>query len=89
MQELTYIHMIAICGSVAAMLLGIYLVFDRLKTLNEGFNSNSIKILGVIIFLPVLVMLAVLTNFGGETLAALLGTVAGYILSNSENKNKN
>lgn len=86
MQGLTYIHMIAICGSVAAMLFGIYLTFDRLKSLNEGFSPNAIKALGVMIFLPVLVILAVLTNFGSETLAALLGTVAGYVLSSSESK---
>jgi hypothetical protein len=31
-------------------------------------------------------LLAILTDFRTETLAALLGTVAGYVLSNTEDK---
>ncbi|GLQ33588.1 hypothetical protein [Litoribrevibacter albus] len=83
-QELTWIHFVAIIGAVIAMLMGIALTFYRLHVLEQDFGSNSIKALGVLVFLPCLVIFAVLTNFGSETLAALLGTVAGYVLSNTE-----
>ena len=39
--------------------------------------------LGLVIFLPTLVVLAVVTDFRIDVLAALLGTVAGYVLSQS------
>jgi uncharacterized membrane protein len=83
-EELTWIHFVAIIGAVIAMLMGIILTFYRLHALGENFGHNSIKALGVVVFLPCLVIFAVLTNFGSETLAALLGTVAGYVLSNAE-----
>lgn len=78
----------AVIGMVIVMVLGMSLVFGRLRALNEGFGANSLKSLGVILFLPSLVLLAVLTDFKTETLAALLGTVAGYVLSNTENKSE-
>ena len=36
-----------------------------------------------------LILLALLTEFKTETFAALLGTVAGYVLSNTEDKTSN
>lgn len=79
---------IAVFGAVLVMVMGVFLVFRRLKELNQGFGPNSLKALGVVIFLPVLMLLALLTDFKTETLAALLGTVAGYVLSNTEDKAK-
>lgn len=64
------------------------LVFRRLKDLNQGFGSNSLKSLGIVLFLPSLVLLALLTDFAKETLAALLGTLAGYVLSSAEDKSQ-
>ena len=78
----------AVLGMVIVMVLGMLLLFRRLKALNQGFSPNSLKSLGVILFLPSLVLLAVLTDFKTETLAALFGTVAGYVLSNTENKSE-
>ena len=86
MADLTWIHFLAIVGAVITMLSGIALTFYRLHVLNADFGPNSIKALGVMVFLPSLLILAVLTDFGSETLAALLGTVAGYVLSGSESK---
>ncbi len=76
----------AVLGMVIVMVLGMILLFRRLRALDQEFSPNSLKSLGVILFLPSLVLLALLTEFKTETLAALLGTVAGYVLSNSENK---
>lgn len=78
----------AVLGMVLVMVLGMSQVFRRLRALNQGFGPNSLKSLGIILFLPSLVLLALLTDFKTETLAALLGTVAGYVLSNSEDKSE-
>jgi len=71
-------------GSVLAMLGGMWFVFSRLKQKDQGFGANSLKALGMVLFIPTLVMVAVaVPDFKTETLAALLGTVAGYVLSQS------
>jgi len=88
LNSTSWLHIVAVFGAVAVMLVGVWLVFDRLKALKQGFGPNSLKALGVILFLPILLLLAILTNFKTETLAALLGTVAGYVLSSTEDKTK-
>lgn len=63
---------------------GLWLVACRLKAKDQGFGPNSLKALGIVLFLPALVIVSVIVpDFRSETLAALLGTVAGYALSNS------
>jgi putative Mn2+ efflux pump MntP len=80
-----WISFTAVIGSIIVMLGGGWFVFERLKAKNQGFGPNSLKALGVVLFLPTLVILGVaVTDFQSETLAALLGTVAGYVLSLSE-----
>jgi hypothetical protein len=81
-----WIRLIAAVGAVAAMLLGLWLVSDRLKAKNQGFGVNSIRVIGIVLYIPVLLMIPlVVPAFHTETLAALLGTVAGYVLSQSKN----
>lgn len=75
--------LITVCGALAVMIIGLCLVFRRLKEKNQGFGPNTLRVIGILIFLPVLLLLALLTDFKTETLAALLGTVAGYVLSES------
>lgn len=75
---------IALIGAIIAMLYGLNIVYKRLKAKGQGFGSNSLKALGVVIFVPMLAILATTSNFQNETLAALLGTVAGYVLSSSK-----
>jgi len=72
-------------GAAVAMLGGVWLVFARLKAQNKGCGPNSLKALGLVLFIPALLMVAAtVPNFQTETLAALLGTVAGYVLSHSK-----
>ncbi|TDF77705.1 hypothetical protein [Pseudomonas sp. H9] len=82
--ETTWIHLLAVLGSVAVMIYGMNIVYKRLKAKNQGFGPNSLKAIGVTLFIPAILILAVTTNFQSETLAALLGTVAGYVLSTSK-----
>jgi len=83
--DLTLIlKLFSVVGAVLAMLYGLNRVYTRLKAKNQGFGPNSIRAIGIVLFLPILFMLALLTDFQTETLAALLGTVAGYVLSSSK-----
>jgi len=76
---------VAVLGAVIAMLGGGWLVFARLKAKEQGFGPNSLKALGLTLFLPTLLIVGVVVpDFQSETLAALLGTVAGYVLSQSK-----
>jgi hypothetical protein len=80
----SWLDIIAVIGILAAMLIGLVWVFRTLEAKKQGFGPNSLKALGIVLFIPSLVLLALLTEFATETLAALLGTVAGYVLSNTE-----
>jgi xanthine/uracil permease len=77
-----------VIGAVIVMIYGLKKIFERLEAKQQGFGPNTLKAIGVILFLPTLLILAVLTEFKTETLAALLGTVAGYVLSNSKPEKK-
>lgn len=78
----------AVLGIVLVMVIGMALVFRRLRQRNEAFGPNSIKALGLVLFLPSLMLLALVTDFETETLAALLGVVAGYVLSTTEDRSR-
>jgi len=80
----TWLHFLAVLGAVAAMLYGLNMIYKRIKAKNQGFGPNTLKAVGVVLFIPTILILAVLTKFQPETLAALLGTVAGYVLSHSK-----
>jgi len=81
--ELTWMHFIAVFAAALVMLYGLNIVYKRIKAKDQGFGPNSLKAIGVVLFIPTILILAILTKFETETLAALLGTVAGYVLSNS------
>jgi uncharacterized membrane protein YhaH (DUF805 family) len=76
----------AVLGVVLVMIVGMALVFRRLRQRNEAFGANSIKALGLVLFLPSLMLLALVADFETETLAALLGVVAGYVLSTTTDR---
>ena len=79
------LSLIVAIGATLSMLGGIWLVFARLKQKDQGFGPNSLKALGLVLFIPALLMISVtVASFQTETLAALLGTVAGYVLSHSK-----
>lgn len=87
MEEIiTWLPVGTVVGSVIIMIYGLKKIFERLEVKQQGIGLNTLKAIGVILFLPTLVILAVLTEFKTETLAALLGTVAGYTLSNSKSE---
>jgi len=81
------LSLVAAVGAIIAMLVGMWFVFERLKQKQQGFGANSLKALGLVLFVPTLVLISVARKeFQSETLAALLGTVAGYVLSRSKDE---
>jgi hypothetical protein len=85
--ELTKLLVVALAGFV--MLVGMFLVFMNLRKQNSGFGPSSLKALGLVAFLPSLLIISVaLPDFKPEVLSALLGTVAGYVLSNNRQDEK-
>jgi len=80
-----WLSLVIAVGAVLAMLGGIVFIYVRLKQKDQGFGPNTLKALGLVLFMPTLLMIAVQKDgFQTETLAALLGTVAGYVLSHSK-----
>lgn len=76
-----WLAVMAVAGAALTMILGLIGIFWQLHTLNRGFGQDSLRALGTIMFIPTLLILAVVTSFDVSTLAALFGTIAGYILS--------
>ena len=51
------------------------------------FGPGSLRAVAMVLFIPTLVIIPLIVpQFQTETLAALLGTVAGYVLSKTDNK---
>jgi len=76
-----WIKFVAVLSASLVMVIGICLIFKRLKEKNQGLGPNSLRAIGTVLFIPTLLILAISSTFETETLAALLGTVAGYVLS--------
>lgn len=81
---LDWLKIIAVTGAALVMLIGLCFVFARLKAKQQGFGPNSLRAIGILLFLPTILILAIVTDFQTETLGTLLGTIAGYVLSNSK-----
>lgn len=45
----------------------------------NGINETNFKALGVVMLIPIVLVLGAGNSISGETLAALLGAIAGYI----------
>jgi hypothetical protein len=59
----TWMRLLAVLAASATMLYGTKRVYDRLATLNQGFGPNSLRAIGIVLFLPVLLILAMVTDF--------------------------
>ena len=87
MEEiLAWLRVGTVVAAAVVMIYGLKKIFERLTAKQQGFGPNALKAIGIVLLLPILLILAVLTDFKTETLAALLGTIAGYVLSNSKSE---
>lgn len=75
------LKLVAILGCLIAILYGARGVFSRLKEKNQGFAPNSLQALAIVFFLPIVVIVSLVAGLDSQALAALLGTIAGYVLS--------
>ncbi len=67
--------------AAAVMLLGILGALVIRFKLRKGIGLRAIQFTAVILLLPTILILALEEALATETIAALLGTVAGYVLS--------
>ncbi|MBK8562032.1 MAG: hypothetical protein IPN76_01410 [Saprospiraceae bacterium] len=72
--------------SFALMLYLFYKFFKHLEAHKQRIGYQSIKLIGLILIFPGVCVLAVIGNglLNSEVLAALLGTIAGYVLSRDD-----
>ena len=75
-----------IIGCGVMFVLGLLFVFLTLRRQGKGFGNETNRALGIVLFLPVLFFAIGYKDFPGEAIAALLGTLAGYIFSSSTAK---
>jgi len=76
-----WLKLATVIGVLVAMLYGARGVFIRLKEKQQGFGPNSLQALAITFFLPTVVLVAIVAGLDSQALAALLGTIAGYVLS--------
>jgi hypothetical protein len=85
---LDWLRIGAILFALIALLWGAWGVFSRLKEMRQGFGPSSLQALAIVFFLPTMVVVAVVYEIDKQAVAALLGTVAGYILSSPKREDK-
>ncbi|GEM_PF-2557875 len=68
------------------MLFLFYKIFLHLRTNRQFIGFQSIKLIGLVLIFPGICIIALIGGglIGGSTLAALLGTIAGYVLSSDD-----
>ncbi len=84
MNVVETIKIMAVLGSFIVMLSGFLMVYLTLKARQKSFGPVSSRTVGVILFIPSLIILAVTADLDAQLLAGLLGTVAGYTLSRDD-----
>jgi cytochrome bd-type quinol oxidase subunit 1 len=72
---------IVVVGALIIMLVCAWRILQRAQ--GHGFGPNTTRALGIALFIPGVIVLAVTTEVDKASLMTLLGTVAGYALSNS------
>ena len=83
-----YLRWGAILFATVALVSGVVVVCSRLKQKTQGFGPNSLQALAIVFFLPTVVVISAISEINNPTVAALLGTVAGYILSSPKRKDE-
>lgn len=71
-------------AALTIAIVGMILVAANLKRKGEGFGQSASRAFAVAIFLPTIIILASETDFASEAVAAILGSLAGYIFSKTE-----
>lgn len=78
---------LTIISVVSLVLMGfiVHKLFRYLNAQNAPIRTTVVIVMGLVVFLPIVLVLA-LFNSINEPVAALLGTYVGYLLSMASNK---
>lgn len=69
---------IVACTIMVAGVVGVFI--DRFRS-KRGIDARTIQLLTVTLLLPAILLLSLEGELGGQTTAALIGVVTGYVLS--------
>lgn len=80
---------VSVCFFIV-MLYILYRFFAHIQQHGQRIGFQSIKLIGLILILPGICIVALVGDklIEGSTLAALLGTIAGYVLSKDDDNNE-
>jgi hypothetical protein len=81
------VNLIIVIAFFVVMLVLFIYFFSYLKRNNQRIGFQSIKLIGLILIFPGICILAIVGGesiLSGQTLAVLLGTIAGYVLSRDD-----
>ncbi|MEM9778602.1 MAG: hypothetical protein AAF813_01710 [Pseudomonadota bacterium] len=73
--------LVIIVAVTVMFLAGSLFVRDSLVRKDQGLGANSLKALGIVCFIPLLVFAVGYADLSGEVISALLGTIAGFIFA--------
>ena len=85
------VNLIIVIAFFVIMLVLILLFFWYLRERKQRIGFQSIKLIGLILIFPGICILAIVGGepvLSGQTLAVLLGTIAGYVLSRDGDDSK-
>ena len=80
-QEPDYLLICIVIGALLTIFYGLVCIFRHMKNREESMNRHHLHAIGLVLFLPTLLILASTTGMHKETIAAFLGIIAGYLLS--------
>jgi hypothetical protein len=78
---------IGVVALAALIVIGGYaLILNRMKAKSQGIDRAVIQAMGMVTFLPVLLIASAGGFMQSDALSALLGAVAGYVLARGTEK---
>lgn len=81
MDQWNILLAISIIGVNLVSLTGLIFLFKRLGAMNQGVEPLTLKVIGILLIIPAIVTLALLKDQVRPEIAALFGTIAGYVLA--------
>ena len=80
------VSLVASALALVIVVFGLIMVWYRLHT--SGWGPYTIQALGLVLLVPTLIVLAAFSLLSDETIATLLGGVAGYIFGRGADTEK-
>ena len=81
MDQRNILLLVSIIGVNLIAIIGLVFLFKRLSAMNQGIGPLTLKTIGILFIIPSIVTLSVLQEQIKPEVAALFGTIAGYVLA--------